>query len=175
MTEPIQLVPYDAGWPAMFRSERVRLQDLLAPWLAGPVEHVGSTAVPGMVAKPVIDIMAGVLDLEHARPAIPALRGLDYRYAPYRPDQMHWFCKPDPERRTHHLHLIPFESRLWHERLAFRDALRADGSLATAYAQLKRELAVRYRHDRDAYTEAKTAFVQEVVNRARVCRRRKSE
>ena len=85
----------------MFEAERARLQELLAPWLAdAPIEHVGSTAVPGLAAKPIIDIMAPVRGLAESRDAIEALKALDYMYAPYRSRVMHWFCKPSPRKRT---------------------------------------------------------------------------
>ena len=80
---------------------------------------------------------------------------------------MHWFCKPSPQSRTHHLHLVPYGSALWMQRLRFRDALRADPALAAEYAALKCELARRFRHDREAYTEAKTPFVERVLSMTR--------
>lgn len=162
----VEIVEYDPGWPALFDAERLLLQAALAPWLAGPVEHIGSTAVPGLPAKPVIDIMAPVRSLADSTAAIAALGTLDYLYAPYKPEQMHWFCKPSPARRTHHLHLVPLGSALWRQRLAFRDALRGSAELAAGYAALKRQLALRYRHDREAYTEAKGPFIAEVLARA---------
>ena len=76
---------------------------------------------------------------------------------------MHWFCKPSPAVRTHHLHLIPWRSPLWQERLAFRDALRASRSLAERYEALKLQLAARYPRNREAYTEAKTPFIDSVL------------
>lgn len=163
---PVHLEPYDPSWPAAFERERDLLQPVLEPWLAGPIEHIGSTAVPGLLAKPVIDIMAGVEGLDASRGAIPAVVDVGYRYAPYRPEVMHWFCKPSPSHRTHHLHLVPFGSRLWIERLAFRDYLRRDRATAEAYAALKKRLARRHVFDRDAYTDAKTPFVRRVVERA---------
>lgn len=123
---PVRIEPYNPGWSAAFAAERGLLADALEPWLFGPIEHVGSTAVPGLAAKPVIDIMAAVESLEASRPALERLRGLGYCYAPYRCDVMHWLCKPSPELRTHHLHLVPFQSALWIERLAFRDLLRGN-------------------------------------------------
>jgi GrpB-like predicted nucleotidyltransferase (UPF0157 family) len=162
----IHLAPYDPAWPALFEAERERLLEVLAPWLTGPVEHVGSTAVPGMIAKPVVDIMAGVESLAASRDAIAAVAALRYQYAPYRPDVVHWFCKPDFSLRTHHLHLVPVGSRLWRERLAFRDILRADADVAARYAALKSRLAILHRLDREAYTDAKGPFIEEVLNRA---------
>ena len=155
----VEIVAYDPAWPARFERERQRLQATLAPWLAGTIEHIGSTAVPLLAAKPVIDIMAPVHSLAHSRPAIEAAASAGYLYAPYKADAMHWFCKPSPSMRTHHLHLVPLGSPLWRERLAFRDALRADPEVAAAYAALKLRLALEFRDDREAYTEAKTAFI----------------
>lgn len=156
---PIEVVPYDPLWPSRFAEERELLERVLAPWLTGPVEHVGSTAVRGLAAKPVIDIMAGVESLEASRDAIDTLREVGYRYAPYRVEVMHWFCKPKPSLRTHHLHLVPTGSALWEDRLVFRDRLRADGTLARRYAELKIALAAHHPRDREAYTRAKGAFI----------------
>jgi GrpB-like predicted nucleotidyltransferase (UPF0157 family) len=161
--EPIRLVPYDPTWPSRFTEEAKALKAALGPWLAGPVEHVGSTAVPGLAAKPVIDIMAAVRDLPSSLEARRALVPLEYRYYPHRPDVMHWFCKPSPRRRTHHLHLVPYRSRLWFDRLAFRDALRERPSVAAAYAALKASLAERHEFDREGYTEAKGDFVRRTL------------
>jgi GrpB-like predicted nucleotidyltransferase (UPF0157 family) len=156
---PIELVAYDARWPAEFERERALLAELIGPWLVGSIEHIGSTAVPGLVAKPVIDIMAPVQDLAASRPALEPLARARYCYYPYRGDVMHWFCKPSPAWRTHHLHLVPHDGALWRERLTFRDALRGDAALAAEYAALKGVLAARYPEDRDAYTDAKRPFV----------------
>ena len=160
---PIIIEPYDPVWPARFESERRLLTPVLAPWLVGPIEHVGSTAVLGLPAKPIIDIMAAVADLASSVPAIDALKGLSYCYFDYRADVMHWFCKPSDFERTHHLHLVPFGSPLWHDRLGFRDRLRADAAIRRLYTELKRTLASRYRDDREAYTEAKTEFIRGVL------------
>lgn len=164
----MHVVPYDPSWPARFADERAALERVLAPWLAGPIEHVGSTAVPGLAAKPVIDIMAGVATLDASRPALPALVPLHYVYFPYRAEVMHWLCKPSDAVRTHHLHLIPCGSALWNDRLAFRDYLRRHPPIAAEYATLKRALAARYEFDREAYTDAKEPFVRRVLQLARV-------
>lgn len=165
--EPIYLVPYDPTWPGRFEDERARLARTLSPWLAGPIEHIGSTAVPALTAKPVIDIMAGVRDLPSSLEARDALALLDYVYFPYRADVMHWFCKPSPARRTHHLHLVPVESALWDERVIFRDYLRSSPAAAAEYAALKAALAAEHPFDREAYTEAKGGFVRSILDRAR--------
>jgi len=157
--------PYDPTWPAKFETEKRVLRAVLAPWLAGTIEHIGSTAVPGLPAKPVIDIMVAVRDLPSSQPAIEALQPFNYCYFPYKAELMHWFCKPTPASRTHHLHLVPFESQLWRERLAFRDCLRSDPATRDAYTQLKLKLAAQFRDDREAYTEAKTDFIRSVLQR----------
>jgi GrpB-like predicted nucleotidyltransferase (UPF0157 family) len=161
--EPVHIADYDPTWPDRFESERRLLLTVLASWLAGPIEHVGSTAVPGLRAKPVIDIMAPVRSLEDSRQATEAVKTLQYHYFPHRAEVMHWFCKPTPVTRTHHLHLIPVGSKLWHERLAFRDYLRSHPETAAEYAELKERLAEQHRFDREAYTDAKAPFVQRVI------------
>ncbi len=102
--------------------------------------------------------------LEESKPAIDVLSANGYQYWPYKSDVMHWFCKPDDSFRTHHLHLVPFESELWQQRICFRDRLRNSAALAKEYAELKRALAAKYRNDREAYTEKKWPFIQKVLN-----------
>ena len=155
----IEVVPYNPAWPRQFLVEQSTLQAALAPWLAGSVEHVGSTAVPGLPAKPIIDVMAPVQSLDGSRAAIKAAESVGYVYYPYKSSVMHWFCKPSPRHRTHHLHIVPLASSLWHERLTFRDALRTDPVLALEYAALKYHLASVHASDREAYTEAKAPFI----------------
>lgn len=164
--EAVYLVDYDPAWPERFRLEEAALQDAIGSWVTGGIHHVGSTAVPGMSAKPVIDILVGVESLEASRPCIELLAPLQYLYAPYRADVMHWFCKPDPAKRTHHLHLVPTGSARYLEELAFRDYLRAHPERARAYEALKRDLAVRFRHDREGYTQGKAEFVRELTELA---------
>jgi GrpB-like predicted nucleotidyltransferase (UPF0157 family) len=156
--QPVQLVAYDRSWPDRARAEAAALEDVLRPWLAGRVEHVGSTAVPGLEAKPTIDLMAPVPDLEAAREAFAPLAELGYLYAPHRP-HLHWFCKPSPAVREFHLVLVEPTDPEWAARLRFRDRLRSDPALAAAYVALKCELAARFPDDREAYTDAKAAFV----------------
>ena len=159
----VELVEYDPAWPGKFDAERLLLENSLRPWLTGAIEHVGSTAIAGMPAKPVIDIMAPVRSLEASWAAIPELARLDYVYFPYRPEVMHWFCKPSASFRTHHLHLVPVGGARWVECLAFRDTLRRDAELAKEYAALKSQLAKEFRFDREAYTEGKSPFVRRVL------------
>jgi len=161
--QPVEIVEYSASWPRLFHEEREALTRTLAPWLAGPVEHIGSTAIPGLAAKPVVDIMAAVSTLESSRTAIPAAAELGYCYFPYRVESEHWFCKPSPLFRTHHLHLVPMGSPLWAETIAFRDYLRAHPAIASEYEALKRRLARQFQFDREAYTEAKRPFIDRII------------
>ena len=153
------LVPYDPEWPRLFEEERALLERVLAPWLLAGIHHIGSTAIPGVAAKPIIDMMAGVRDLEEARASFGRLREHGYVFAPHRPDEAHHFAKPSTSESTYSLHLTVPGSALWRERLAFRDALRSDAALAAEYEGLKMRLA----SDRDTYTAAKRPFVARVV------------
>jgi GrpB-like predicted nucleotidyltransferase (UPF0157 family) len=160
---PIVLVSYDPAWPALFEAEKAQLEPLLAPWRRGSIEHIGSTSVTGLVAKPVIDVMVGVTSLVESRPAIVALTDAGYQYSEYKTEVIHWFCKPSFAFRTHHLHLVPYGSPLWLDSLAFRDLLRHDATWRDAYLALKLELAAKFEHDRDAYTEGKSPFIQRAL------------
>ena len=165
--EPIAVVAYDPEWPRRFEAERALLERVLAPWLESGIHHVGSTAVPGLAAKPIIDMVAGVRDLEAARAAFGPLREQFYHHAPHRPGA-HWFGKPSLRARTHHLHLTEPGSDVWRERLAFRDALRDDPVLAAEYEALKLWLAAEHGADVVAYTGSKRAFVARVLASAGV-------
>jgi GrpB-like predicted nucleotidyltransferase (UPF0157 family) len=164
--ESVHIVDYVPAWPGAFRVEAAALERIIGAWVTGGIHHVGSTAVPGLSAKPVIDILVGVESLEASRPCIELLAPLQYLYSPYRAEVMHWFCKPDPSKRTHHLHLVPTGSPRYVEELAFRNYLRAHPARAGAYEGLKRDLAVRFRADRDGYTEGKAEFVRELTDLA---------
>lgn len=161
--EPIRVVAYDPRWPERFAAEAALLEEAIGPWVISGIHHIGSTAVPGLDAKPIIDILAGVRSLEQAKACFDPLAGLEYLYAPYLSDEMHWFCKPSPDRRTHHLHLVPIGSRRYRDELAFRNRLRANPQIAGDYAALKHSLAERFRDDREAYTEGKSDFVRTVL------------
>ena len=163
---PVQVVPYDARWPERFERERELLLEVLGAHVVAGIHHVGSTAVPGMAAKPTVDIMAGVSGLEEARACFEPLSRAAYEYAPYRPEEMHWFCKPDAITRTFHLHLVPSDSQRFAATLAFRDALRSDPQCAAEYEAMKLELADRFASEREAYTAAKADFILATSARA---------
>jgi GrpB-like predicted nucleotidyltransferase (UPF0157 family) len=165
VADEIVLVQYDPEWPRRFETERVLLEGVLAPWLEGGIHHVGATAVPGLAAKPIIDMLAGVRDLEEAAAAFDPLLEHSYVYTPHRPGIAHHFSKPAPRlsQVTHGLHLTEPGSDLWRERLVFRDALTADPALAAEYEALKLRLARQHREDVGAYTAGKRAFVARVL------------
>jgi GrpB-like predicted nucleotidyltransferase (UPF0157 family) len=163
--ERIVVVPYDPDWPRRFEAERALLEGILAPWLEDGIRHIGSTAIPGGTAKPIIDMMAGVRDLKEARAAFDPLGEEFYLYDPHRPGIAHHFAKPSRRlsEMTHSLHLTERGSDLWVERLAFRDALRGDSDLAAEYEALKIRLAGEHRDDGRAYTTGKRAFVARLL------------
>ncbi len=161
--EPVALVPHDPAWSYKFEQERDLLECTIGSCAVGGVHHVGSTAVPGLDAKPIIDVLAGVASLEAARQCFRPLGELGYLYAPYKPGEMHWFCKPDPRRREYHLHLIPVDFARFRDELSFRDRLREDSETAWEYAEIKHSLVARFANDREAYTEAKSDFIARVL------------
>jgi GrpB-like predicted nucleotidyltransferase (UPF0157 family) len=161
----ITVIPYDPDWPRRFEAERALLEVVLGPWLAGGIHHIGATSIHGLGAKPIIDMMAGVRDLEEARAAFDPLRERSYVHTPHRPGIAHHFSRPSPRlsEATHGLHLTEPGSDLWLERLAFRDALRADADLTAEYEALKLRLAQEHRGDVASYTAGKRAFVGQVL------------
>ena len=135
---------------------------MLEPWLGGGVHHVGSTAVQGLAAEPIVDMMAGVRDLDEARAAYEPLEAYGYVSTPHRPGSAHHFDKGSPDARFG-LHLTEPGSDLWRERLAFLDALRADPALAAEYEALKLRLAAEHPEDVAAYTAGKRKLVARVL------------
>lgn len=154
------VLAYDPRWAASFEAEREALVAVLGE-LVGAVEHIGSTSVPGMPAKPVIDMMAAVDELGAADRAAPLLAGRGYRRFPHRVDAV-LFTRSDGPTQTHALHLTVPGSDLWRERLAFRDALRADPALIAEYAELKQRLLAEA-GGRVYSARGKRAFVRRVL------------
>ena len=169
MPERVYISAYDPRWPVRFEEERGRIVGVIGRRLVG-VEHVGSPAVPGLDAKPVIDVMAGLESMSYADRCVGPLIGLGYSYWEEGVEPHHrLFVKfVDAERtaRTHNLHLVEAGDWYWNEHLLFRDYLRKDPVAAREYVLLKHELAQRFRDDREAYTAAKTEFVTAVLERA---------
>lgn len=172
--EEVDVVPYDPAWPGLFAAERDHLRACLPPRLIGRIEHFGSTAVPGLAAKPIVDILVEVSDLEETRQAIvPILeaQGYDYFWRPVFGDEgppyYAWFIKRDAAgKRTHHIHMVEADSELW-DRLLFRDYLIGHPDAARAYGELKERLSKTHRGDRVAYTRAKSEFIAEITRQAK--------
>lgn len=166
--ETVVIADYDPEWVREYEQEKQAIEEALADIVAA-VEHIGSTSVPGLGAKPIIDIMAGVHRLEALTEAhIERLAAIGYEYVP----------KPDwPERRffrrgrwragTHHLHIYRHGDPHWEAQLLFRDYVRAHPDIGEQYRQLKLELASLYPHDRVEYTRRKAPFIERVLRLAR--------
>ena len=164
MDDLIEVHPYDPGWPAEFIKERDRLLAAM-PGRLGVVEHIGSTAVPGLAAKPTIDLMAGSPDLPVNEAAVAVLAKLGYRYlGEYGIAGRHFFRKGSPP--THHLHWVRRGGDFWWKQVVFRDFMRAVPDEAQAYEVLKKGLAEKFHNDRSRYTTAKTDFVLAALERA---------
>ncbi|SMC65513.1 GrpB family protein [Lentzea albidocapillata] len=164
--ERTEVRPHDPLWTVRAEAECEELKRLLAPWLVDGVEHIGSTAVPGLAAKPIIDVMASVIHLDTDASELLVAHG--WAYVPPELDNRPWrrfFVKPDQtgQRREAHLHLIQAGHQRWTDQIRFRDALRNDTTLAQAYEDLKRQLADQSGHDREAYTTGKAAFVAKAL------------
>jgi len=163
--ESVRLVPYSDRWPADFRAERNRLIAMAPELLA--VEHIGSTAVPGLAAKPIIDMIAAVPSMEVADRVVERLSGGGYitsvEFNCSLGDRR-WLMRHAGGHRTHHLHLVLVNSRHWTQCISFRDALRRDSRLAACYADLKQRLALQFGADRDAYGNAKAEFIASALS-----------
>lgn len=168
--EPVEIVNYDPSWPGMFAEEAARIAGALGGQLLG-IEHIGSTAVEGLAAKPVIDIQVGVRSLQAAPAIVEAMVGLGYTYAPEFEAELpnrRYFRRTSGGHRTHQVHLVErTDTEWWDRHVAFRDWLRTHPADAAAYGALKVQLAKALRDDRLAYTDAKSAFIRRVVEQAR--------
>lgn len=166
--DPIVITPYDPMWPNAFARERDRLEPVLRRWLERPIEHIGSTSIPGMPAKAIIDMVGVVSTMDHLDEAIDPLRRLGWVHAPEPHDAVPFrsFCTPSVERRTHHLHVVEESEVDWRNLLAFRDFLRTHPGLASGYAALKRALASQHGsnpNQREPYRRGKADFIREVT------------
>ncbi len=173
MVEPVFVVKYDPRWPSLYALECSRVVAAVGSYVKA-VEHVGSTAVPELDAKPVIDIMVSVQGIRSAGHLIRPLKEIGYSY---------WAENPNPERmlfvkfadadrtsRNYNLHVMEAGVELWNDRIFFRDHLRSHPEVAGEYARLKHALAKRFRGDREAYTRAKTDFISAMLQQARALR-----
>ena len=168
--DKVVIVEYNSNWKLLFEQEAKLIRDVLEENLVTRIEHFGSTAIPGLAAKPIIDLLVGVRSLAEAkRDAVTPLKYLGYAYWSDNPDpQRMFFVKglPPNSPRTHHIHMVEPDSILW-ERLLFRDYLREHPDAAATYEQLKRNLAQRFSSDREAYTQGKAEYIKLVMQKAR--------
>lgn len=180
LRDQVSIVPYDPSWPRMFAEERNHLLGCLPVEMIGRIEHFGSTAIPGLAAKPIVDMLVEVRSLEETKSRIvPVLeaQGYDYFWRPTHGDDdppfYAWFIKRDSAGvRTHHIHMVEKDFEQW-QRLLFRDYLIDHPGVAKEYEALKLRLARDYPNDRVAYTDGKTDYVVLITQVAKECYRRK--
>ena len=165
----ITVVPYQSGWKALYESEVVLLSSALGE-KALHIEHIGSTSIPGMVAKPIIDIMVAVKSLPQATEHIPVLESFGYEYRAHDtvPERMFFAKESAPKYRTHHLNLTQQDSGFWKNQLSFRDYLRKHTKISTEYGELKKRLAEIYAQTQLLDPDGKTEFVTRVLELARI-------
>lgn len=169
MSTSVVVVDYDPQWTTSYEEEKERILGAIGD-VAVAIEHIGSTAVPGLGAKPIIDIMVAVPVLADAERCTEPLQEIGYEYVPEYNDvipERRYFHKGPPGARTYHLHMVELTSGFWERHLLFRDSLRVHPEEAQRYDQLKKDLAAKFGSDRDGYTEAKTSFIESVIAKAR--------
>jgi GrpB-like predicted nucleotidyltransferase (UPF0157 family) len=162
------VVAYDPAWPGLFADEAEQLREALGPAVLA-IEHVGSTAVPGLAAKPIIDILAAIAPSADARWVKARLESIGYLHTPESSAPARIFRKGPADMallRTHHLHLTDLDGHYWRRIIAFRDHLRRHSDDAVAYAELKRDLAARFADDRRSFTRGKHSSVASIEQRA---------
>jgi GrpB-like predicted nucleotidyltransferase (UPF0157 family) len=170
MTDELVISAYDPAWPLRFGQERERILAAVGAYIED-VQHIGSTSVPGLGAKPIIDLQVSVRDLAAVALCVAPLTDIGYEYlGEYGVPGRHYFHKPAQRlfaERTHHLQIVEQGGEQWRNCLIFRDYLRTHPEVAQSYERLKRDLANQFGTDREGYTAAKTAFVQAVLDAAR--------
>lgn len=162
--ERIDVTPYDATWPARFASMRARLAAALGA-VALRIDHVGSTSVPGLAAKPIVDVQVSVRDHAHEAAYVPAIEELGFVLRA-RDDQHRYFKPPPGSPRTHQIHVCSAGGDWERDHLLFRDYLRAHPARADEYGALKTALALKFGDDRVGYTDAKTSFILDALELA---------
>lgn len=162
-SDRVELVDHDPSWAQLFESERVALAPVFDGDLVG-IEHIGSTSVPDLCAKPIVDVLVGLRELSLATAQIRAMERLGYAYLGEHGLPGRLFFRKEP--RTHHVHVVLYGGEHWERQITFRDALRNDADERRRYDEFKRRLAAEG-HPRETYTEMKTPFIREVEARAR--------
>jgi len=170
--DSVQLVPYNRQWALLAELEIKKLREILPTAHVIDIQHVGSTAIPGMLAKPIIDIQVAVDSLTAIKQiAVDRLQTQQYVYWNENPDlERMFFVKGMPpfgEKRTHHVHMVELASQHWQSKILFRDYLIAHPDMAHEYEQLKIKLAQQYTYDREQYTQAKTEFINAILHKVK--------
>ena len=167
MPGPAVIVGYDPSWSLLFKEERISILRV-AGRIVLDVEHIGSTAVAGLSAKPIVDMMAGVQGPSEADQCLPMLAHIGYSDVFPEPDNQEWFycLGKGPHSVGCHLHLVKYGSEHWNRHLLFRDYLRKHSDVAQQYQALKIRLAQEHGIDREAYTRSKTLFIESVLSQA---------
>ena len=159
----VRLVPHQVGWASAFTKERDLLLSLLGPTVLR-IEHVGSTAIPGIVAKPIVDIAVAVQSLDGIESWSESLKPYGYTsFGDREARGEHFFAKGPDDMRTHYMHVVPLDSNLWNEYLRFRDMLRSDFSLRQQYEDLKKRSACAHSESRPSYTIEKGSWIKNVL------------
>ncbi|WP_260682015.1 GrpB family protein [Alkalicoccobacillus porphyridii] len=164
--EPIIIEEPTPMWQVMGEEEKKKLFTLLGAFAVKEIEHIGSTSIPNLPAKPIIDMMAKIKDFGQLKEIIQVLEEFDWHYVPQDLDQREWrryFVKVHNDKRVAHLHLVKEGTQRWDEHLKFRDTLRENKNVVQEYASLKKRLAIKFTDDREAYTEAKSQFIQSII------------
>jgi len=169
MPEPVIIVDYNPAWPGLYEEEKMCILDAIGEYIED-IQHVGSTSVPGLGAKPIIDIMIGIHDLSLVDECVQPLQSLGYEYlGEFGIPGRHYFRKP-PEtlsmHRTYHIHMVETNHDGWKRNMLFRDYLRTHPEDAKQYEVLKRALAEQFGSDREGYADAKTDFIEAVLVKA---------
>ena len=160
----VRLVPHIENWHQLFEEEKARLQSAIGENVFA-IEHIGSTSICGISAKPILDIAVAVEKYADGEKCIKPLDDLGYEYrGAHGIAGRHYFVKG--ELRTHHLHLVEINSDFWRSHLLFRDYLRENPTIAKEYDNLKKDLAKKYAENRDAYLEGKAGFIENVLSAA---------
>lgn len=165
----INIAPYESKWATMYQEEKTKILSVIADKIVA-IEHIGSTAVPDLASKPIIDIMVGTKNLDIANECIEPLKTIDYEYCPQyevdMPERRYFHRGPNLPNKHFHLHMVAINSDFWKTHLLFRDYLRKHARARIAYQNLKEELAKKYSPDIMAYCNGKTDFIHNIVQLA---------
>lgn len=160
----VQIFPFNPAWGEFFAAEKGRLTQVLRERVV-EIQHIGSTSIPGMPSKPILDIGVSVVDFEDAKECVDPVVGLGYTYlGEHGIRRRHFFTRGNP--RTHHIHMLESSSRAWRAHLWFKTFLSEHADYAREYAQLKFDLAEIYKTDPDAYQEGKDDFIKRILSLA---------